>query len=269
MNENKQVDFLIDRLIKEDKKYETLNIPSSLEDKKFLLRGLMNVRPPRESSDEFLKVQDEFLKSQVINDGIVKVDELETIEKTLKETKNKFKDRIVLWQGDITRLNIDAIVNAANSEMLGCFIPCHKCIDNAIHSKAGVQLRKDFGEIMERQGHGEPTGSAKLTSAYNLPSKYVLHTVGPIITGQVTDKKCEELRSCYKSCLDLAVKNNIKTIAFCCISTGEYRFPNRKAAEIAIEEINSFLENHENSIERIVINVFKDSDFEIYQELLR
>lgn len=171
-----------------------------------------------------------------------------------------------MWKGDITRLNIDAIVNAANHKLLGCFYPCHNCIDNAIHSSAGVQLRLECAEIMKKQSSDEQIGNAKITKAYCLPCKYVIHTVGPIIQGHLTDKHCKQLSNCYKSCLSLAVENNLKSIAFCCISTGEFHFPNEIAAKIAIRETLNFLEKNE-SIEKIVFNVFKNKDYEIYKHL--
>ena len=175
--------------------------------------------------------------------------------------------RIVLWQGNITRLNADAIVNAANSALLGCFIPCHRCIDNAIHSAAGLQLRAACEELIKRQGHPEPTGAAKITAGYNLPARHVLHTVGPIVHGALTEEHRQLLASCYRSCLTLAAKNELKSVAFCCISTGEFHFPNDAAAEIAVREVRDFL-TMPSSIERVVFNVFKDADLHIYERLL-
>ena len=218
-----------------------------------LLRSLMNVRPPIRTSEEFLNLQDELLSVETAEKGIVDVSEL--------------NGRIVLWQGDITRLNADAIVNAANNKLLGCFYPCHGCIDNAIHSAAGIQLRLECAEIMSKQDYDEPVGTAKITKSYNLPCRYVIHTVGPIVQGKLTDRHCRQLAECYKSCLLLAAENNLKSIAFCCISTGEFHFPNEKAAEIAISETIEFLEN-DNRIEKVVFNVFKDKDYKIYKKLL-
>ena len=172
-----------------------------------------------------------------------------------------------MWQGDITRLSVDAIVNAANSAMLGCFVPCHGCIDNAIHSAAGVELRLECYRIMEKQKTEEPTGKAKITKAYNLPCRYVLHTVGPIIYGDVTEKDCDLLSECYRSCLELAAAYQLKTIAFCCISTGEFHFPNEKAAAIAIQTVQDYQRKNQNGLE-VVFNVFKDSDYQIYKQLL-
>ena len=224
-----------------------------------LLRALMNVRPPHPLSAEFLDLQDELLAAECEERGVLDVAALPAVPSDA---------RIVLWQGDITRLCADAIVNAANSALLGCFIPCHRCIDNAIHSVAGLQLRAECAEIMARQGHPEETGSAQMTRGYNLPARHVLHTVGPIVSGALTDEHRELLGSCYRSCLALAAAHGLTSVAFCCISTGEFRFPNAAAAEIAIREVRAFLSTP-SSIERVVFNVFKDEDRIIYERLLQ
>lgn len=223
-----------------------------------LLRSLMNTRHPAPMSLGFLALQDEVLSALREEKGVVEAD-------TLPATAAH--PQIALWQGDITRLRSDAIVNAANSALLGCFHPCHGCIDNAIHSAAGLQLREACNQLMEAQGHPEPTGQAKLTKGYNLPAKYVLHTVGPIIQGGVTARDREQLASCYRSCLELAAENGLETVAFCCISTGEFHFPNREAAEIAVRTVKQFLQTPA-SIRKVIFNVFKDIDAEIYRELL-
>ena len=235
---------------------EVEKIADTLPEQRKLLRALMNVRPPLPLDENFLKLQDEILSAEVEERGVVK----------LSDTADAGKN-IRLWQGDITRLEVDAIVNAANSAMLGCFVPLHKCIDNAIHSAAGLQLRDACKKIMDAQGHSEKTGTAKITSAYNLPSKFVIHTVGPIIyhEGKPTDAEENLLADCYKSCLKIAAENNLKSIAFCCISTGEFHFPNRRAAEIAVDVVKNFLSAH-NLI--VVFNVFKDLDLKIYREIL-
>ncbi len=225
---------------------------------KRLLRSLMNIRPPMPLEDSFLNLQDEFLKNETLQKGIVKLSDLQPTKKN---------NRIYLWQGDITKLEVDAIVNAANSALLGCFAPCHGCIDNAIHSAAGLQLRRDCHEIMQKQGHDEPTGKAKITAAYNLPSKNVIHTVGPIIYGDLTEKDCTLLEDCYKSCMELAISNNLKSIAFCCISTGEFHFPNDVAVKIAVRTVKDILEKNNSEIE-VIFNVFKDKDYELYREQL-
>ena len=223
-----------------------------------LLRALMNVRPPRPLSAEFLRLQDELLSAEREERGVVDLMTLPAVPSD---------PHIVLWQGDITRLAADAIVNAANSALLGCFIPCHRCIDNAIHSAAGLQLRAECAALMERQGHPEETGTAKLTAGYNLPARHVLHTVGPIVAGALTEEDRALLASCYRSCLSLAAKHGLSSIAFCCISTGEFHFPNAAAAKIAVREVRAFLREN-NTIKRVVFNVFKDEDRAIYERLL-
>lgn len=223
-----------------------------------LLRSLMNIRQPMPLSPGFLALQDEVLGAEREEKGVVEAD-------TLPVTAAH--PQIALWQGDITRLRADAIVNAANSALLGCFCPCHGCIDNAIHSAAGLQLRDECNQIMEAQGHPEPTGQAKLTKGYNLPARYVLHTVGPIIQSGVTERDREKLASCYRSCLELAAERGLETVAFCCISTGEFHFPNREAAEIAVGTVKRFLQTP-MSIRKVIFNVFKDIDAEIYRNLL-
>lgn len=257
MNQNERRIFLIQELLKENKRYEDMEIPQDFEEQRALLRALMNVRIAKNVDDEFIKVQDEYLQEETKRKGIVDIDDLKPI-----------KDGIYLWQGDITTLRCDAIVNAANSGMTGCYVPNHRCIDNCIHSFAGVQLRLECDEIMTKQGYGEPTGQAKITKSYNLPCKYIIHTVGPIINGKLTSEDCDLLESCYKSCLELAVKNNLESIAFCCISTGEFHFPNDKAAQIAVKTVEEFMKK-ETSLKKVIFNVFKDMDKEIYRKLLK
>ncbi|MFR2270705.1 MAG: protein-ADP-ribose hydrolase [Clostridium sp.] len=257
MNQDERRIFLIKELLKEDKRYKNIEIPKNPTEQGDLFRALMNVRMPKEISEEFLKVQDEYLKEEINKKGIVDINNLNPIQKG-----------IYLWQGDITTLHCDAIVNAANSAMTGCYVPNHRCIDNAIHSFAGVELRLECDEIMNRQGYGEPTGQAKITNAYNLPCKYIIHTVGPIISYKLTSEDCELLANCYRSCLNLAAKNNLESIAFCCISTGEFHFPNDKAAQIAIKTVEEFMKK-DTSVKKVIFNVFKDMDKEIYRELLK
>lgn len=219
-------------------------------------RALVNVRMPKQASDEFLRLQDEYLQEQLRIKGVTDIAEL-----------NPIAPDIYLWQGDITTLRVDGIVNAANSQMLGCFHPNHGCIDNAIHTFAGVQLRQECAGIMEAQRSPEPTGNAKITRGYNLPCRYVLHTVGPIVYGGLTKKYEEQLASCYRSCLKLADKNNLQSIAFCCISTGEFRFPNERAAQIAIATVAEYKQQTHSKL-KVVFNVFKDYDYGIYARLL-
>ncbi len=221
-----------------------------------LLRSLMNLRPVLPLDSAFLTLQDQVLQQQVHEKGMVSLDDL-----------SPKKPQLYLWQGDITRLTVDGIVNAGNSALLGCFHPCHGCIDNAIHSVSGLQLRQACHQLMEQQGHPEPTGIAKITSAYNLPSKYVLHTVGPIISGPLTESDCQLLRSCYTSCLELAHTQGLKSIAFCCISTGEFHFPNDVAAEIAVDAVTQFITDTQSEMD-VIFNVFKDLDYQLYERLL-
>lgn len=222
-----------------------------------LLRGLMNVRMPQNANAEFLTVQDAYLKEETERKTITRLLDLKPVQ-----------EGIYLWQGDITALECDAIVNAANSGMTGCYVPNHRCIDNCIHTFAGVQLRLECARIMLEQGYEEPTGQAKITKAYNLPCNYILHTVGPIIQGKLTKRDEELLASCYRSCLELAEINRIRSIAFCCISTGEFHFPNQKAAEIAVQTVMEYRRKTGSRME-VIFNVFKDLDKEIYGELLR
>lgn len=223
-----------------------------------LLRSLMNVRPPRPLNPRFLQVQDELLSAEREAKGVVEADSLPA---------TAANPRIALWRGDITRLAVDAIVDADNAALLGCFCPCHGCIDNAIHSAAGLQLRDECNEIMTAQGRPEPVGKAKLTKGYNLPAKFVLHTVGPIVQGRVTQRDRAELASCYRSCLLLAAEKGLRSVAFCCISTGEFHFPNQEAAEIAVKTVTEFL-RQPTSIQKVILNVFKDLDAQIYRRLL-
>lgn len=256
MTQTEKRQYLITELLKALPEHESIKIPTNETEQKKLLRSLLNIRMPLPVSDDFIAIQDEYLREETGQKGITGLDDLEPIQPD-----------IYLWQGDITTLQCDAIVNAANSQMLGCFCPCHGCIDNAIHTFAGVQLRLKCAEIMKKQGHKEETGRAKITLSYNLPCKYVLHTVGPIVKGSLTQQDCDLLVSCYRSCLELAEQSGIKSIAFCCISTGEFHFPNDTAAEIAIKTVKDFMRYSQSKI-KVVFNVFKDTDYEIYRELL-
>lgn len=251
--------YLIRSLQAEQPRYRGIAIPEGETEQKQLLRSLMNLRPPIPAAREFLDIQDAYLSEETKQRGIV---DGEALAPAVSD------GRICLWQGDITRLRVDAIVNAANSALLGCFQPCHSCIDNIIHSYSGVQLRLVCHEIMEAQGHEEESGKAKITPGYNLPCKYVLHTVGPVIYGALRPHDCELLADCYRSCLELAVKNGVRSIAFCCISTGVFCFPQDIAAEIAAETVTRFLEK-ERSIRRVIFDVFTDRDLELYKQLIQ
>ena len=237
---------------------QAAQFPQETAAQRRLLRSLMNVRPPMPLKAEFLQVQDEVLSAERAEKGTVEAAALPDVPG---------HPGIAIWQGDITRLKADAIVDADNSALLGCFCPCHGCIDNAIHSAAGLQLRDACNSIMAAQGHPEPNGRAKLTKGYNLPARYVLHTVGPIVQGRVTERDRAELASCYRSCLELAAEHQLKTVAFCCISTGEFHFPNQEAAEIAVKTVTDFLQA-QTSLRKVIFNVFKDLDAAIYRNLL-
>ena len=248
--------FLIQSLLKEKPEYRDIAIPAEPDSQRQLLRGLINIRAPQRIGADFLKIQDAYLQGETAAKGITDIADLTPVQPGL-----------YLWQGDITTLKCDAIVNAANSGMTGCYIPNHRCIDNAIHTFAGVELRLACEELMEQQGHPEPTGQAKITQAFNLPCRYVLHTVGPFISGRVTKADKELLTSCYRSCLELAAENGLKSVAFCCISTGEFHFPNEQAAEIAVQTVKEFLKK-QTSVKKVIFNVFKDLDKAIYEQLL-
>ena len=258
MTQTERLLFLINYLLNEDDRLKSMDIPEDDAERKRLLRSLMNIRPPRPIGTEFLKVQDEYLNEEVKKKGITDSDTLPV---------SPINNRLVLWRGDITTLKADAIVNAANSALRGCFVPCHACVDNIIHSVSGIQLRLACDELMNEQGYDEPTGKAKITPAFNLPCSYVLHTVGPIVSGILTKKHCEQLADCYKSCLELASDKGLKSVAFCCISTGEFHFPQRKAADIAVQTVTDFLQT-DKRIERVIFNVFKQEDYDIYKRLL-
>ena len=257
--------FLIKCLKAEMPEYAEYTLPDDPKTAFDLYRALCNVRMPSGDTghtlpDDFYTVQSEVLKSITGDKGITEAADLPPARRD---------HRLFLWQGDITALRVDAIVNAANSQLLGCFSPLHGCIDNMIHTMAGVELRETCYQIMKAQNHEEPTGAAKITPGYNLPAHYVIHTVGPIVSGWLTGKDKELLASCYRSVLSLASGHQLESVAFCCISTGVFHFPQDKAAEIAVSTVRSWLDTHpESSVRRVIFNVFKDSDREIYREIL-
>ena len=255
------LDFIIGYMLKE--RGEEIALPASLREKQRLMQALMNVRQPDGVTEDFLQAQDAELQQQRADKGIVTLEDVAREGITGKAGEGV---QLYVWQGDITRLQVDAIVNAANAQLLGCFAPLHACIDNAIHSAAGIQLREECYALMQAQGHEEPTGKAKITGGYNLPSKHVLHTVGPIISiGLPTGRQELQLASCYRSCLEEAERHALESIAFCCISTGVFRFPNERAAEIAVETVRQF---PCQSVKTVVFNVFKDKDLELYRRLV-
>ena len=265
MNRNKEqmLDFLVKAFIADSDNYKNMEIPEDETQKKVILRSLMNIRMPRKMDDEVLKVQDEYLKLCAEEKGIVELKDIPII-----------KDVFSIWQGDITRLKVDAIVNAANSIMLGCWAPMHLCIDNQIHTFAGIQLRAECNEKMRElkkkygKDYEQPTAVPMLTDAYNLPSKKVIHIVGPIVYGELTKELEKELADCYEKTLDMCLENGLKTVAFCCISTGEFRFPKERAAEIAIDTTKKWFLEHSLAMDRIIFNVFKDEDKKYYEKMI-
>lgn len=256
MNQSERRMHLIKELLKEQPGYRDMEIPANADAQRRLLRSLMNVRMAAPVDDGFLQIQDAYLQEENRKKGFVTLADMEELQ-----------EDIYLWRGDITRLAVGAIVNAANSGMTGCYQPCHNCIDNCIHTYAGMQLRSFCSEMMVEQGYAEPTGQAKITPAYNLPCQYVIHTVGPIVQGKLTQKDQDLLRSCYQSCLDLAEEKGIESIAFCCISTGVFCFPNARAAEVAVETVKEHKAQTGSDI-KVVFNVFKEEDEGIYRRLL-
>ena len=258
MTQDERRQYLIEYLLKEEIRFRGQKIPKDKKGQENLLRSLMNVRLPKPISEEFIRIQDEYLMERNKERGVTDVADLEPVASD---------SRLYIWQGDITTLRCDAIVNACNSQMLGCFSPMHACIDNFIHTYAGVELRLEMNEIMTKQGHEEETGKAKITSGYNLSAKYILHTVGPIIQWGVTREDEELLASCYRECLKLAADTGVESVAFCCLSTGVFRFPQLRATEIAIATVKTFLDK-DDRIKKVVFNVFKDEDLKIYRNIL-
>lgn len=236
--------------------YTTMNIPSDTDGQKLLLRALMNVRLPGSADAEFVRIQDEYLHEENSRRGVVTLADMTEVQPDL-----------YMWKGDITRLKAGAIVNAVNSQMTGCYRPCHNCIDNCIHTFAGIELRNYCDDMMHKQGYEEPTGRAKLTPAFNLQCDYVIHTVGPVVQGVLTAEDERLLASCYESCLSVADENNVGSIAFCCISTGVFMFPNDRAAEIAVQTVKEYKEKTGSGI-KVIFNVFKEEDEQLYRKLL-
>ena len=257
MNQSERRMYLIKELLKEQPGYRDMEIPANASEQRRLLRSLMNVRMAAPVDDGFLQIQDAYLQEENRKKGFVTLADMEELQ-----------EDIYFWRGDITRLAVGAIVNAANSGMTGCYQPCHNCIDNCIHTHAGIQLRNYCSDLMEKQGHEEPTGMAKITPAFNLPCEYVIHTVGPIVRGKLTALHRRQLSSCYRSCMELADQNQVCSIAFCCISTGVFMFPNEEAAEIAVQTVKDYKAETGSRIE-VIFNVFKELDEQIYRNLLR
>ena len=263
MTQSERLDYLIEAFIEDSKEYGDLRIPNDPEEKRKILRSLMNIRMPSSMSEEVLSVQDDYLTERNREKGIVTLNDIPEI-----------KDGLSIWQGDITRLAVDAIVNAANSQMLGCFVPMHSCIDNCIHSFAGIQLRNECNEKMKvkRIQYGEdyeqPTAVPMLTEAYNLPARKIVHVVGPIVSGRLTEDLENDLADCYANTLDLCKDSGLRSVAFCCISTGVFHFPNRKAAQIAVKTVREWVKRYPDSMDRVIFNVFKDEDRRYYEQEL-
>ena len=262
--QEKRLDYLLEEFKADSVEYKNIEIPEDINGKRSLLRSLMNVRMPKKMSGSVLKVQDEYLSVCAKEKGIVQLSDIPVT-----------KGNISIWQGDITRLEVDAIVNVANSQMLGCFIPMHMCIDNQIHTYAGVQLREECSHKMEKlraeygSNYEQPTSVPMITDAYNLPAKNVIHVVGPIVRNRITADLEQELADCYTNVLNMCMENNLKSVSFCCISTGVFRFPNKRAAEIAVKTVKKWSLEHPEAIERIIFNVFKEEDKKYYEEILR
>ena len=264
-----KLDYLIEYLLKENTKVNIDKITTNINDKKNLYRSLCNIREPKPISKEYLEIEKEYLQEELKKKNLTKVEDIMPIVKTIKESSFENKDKICLWQGDITTLQIDSIVNAANSQGLGCFVPCHKCIDNQINTFAGISLRLECNKIMKEKDYFLHTGNAFITKGYNLPAKYVIHTVGPIIYNEVTEKEELQLVNCYTSSLELAIKNGVRTIAFPCISTGEFKFPKEEACKLAILTVENFLEEYREDFDKIVFNVYGEEDYKIYERNLK
>ena len=272
--QEERLDYLLNKFKEDSVQYRDLETGEDYDEKRKYLRSLMNIRMPGPMDEDVVRVQDEFLTEEAKEKGIV---ELKDIPAAAEQygSNHPYADKISIWQGDITRLHVGAIVNAANSQMLGCFVPCHGCIDNAIHSAAGIELREACGHYMNRKRmrydrrYEEPTGQAVLTAGYNLPAEYVIHTVGPVVGGYLNEELRSDLKNCYMNVLKCCVEHRIRSVAFCCISTGEFHFPNAEAVRIAVETVTEFLKEYSGEFDRVIFNVFKDIDKELYEKELR
>ncbi|MBQ9658651.1 MAG: protein-ADP-ribose hydrolase [Clostridia bacterium] len=261
-----KIDYLIEYLLNESGRK---NFDYSNRDKKSLYRALVNVRQANPISEDFLKTEDEYLQKELEKKNITNVNDIKTIKEKYNNSSIVNSDKICLWQGDITKLKIDSIVNSGNSQGLGCFIPNHNCIDNQINTFAGVRLRIACNEIMKKINYNLETGKAIITKGYNLAAKYVIQTVGPIIENEVTNQKEIELANCYKNSLQLAIDNGIRTIAFPCISTGVFRFPKTKASQIAIKSVDEFINENKDKIDKVVFNLWEIEDVMIYEQNIK
>lgn len=272
MNQEERLDYLVEQFKLDSVEYSELQIPANMEGKQRILRSLMNIRMPKKMEPSVIEVQDDYLQERNREKGIVGIAEIPTIQN--QGSRRKYAEMLSVWQGDITRLAADAIVNAANSQMLGCFIPMHTCIDNCIHTYAGIQLRAECNEKMNRlkrrygYDYEQPTAEPMLTDGYNLPAKKIIHVVGPVVENRLTKKLEQDLANCYRNTLDLCRENGLRSVAFCCISTGVFRFPNDRAAHIAVRTVSDWLDEYPTGMERIIFNVFKEKDKEYYESEL-
>lgn len=263
ITQEQRLDFLVEEFKADSDEYKNLETPKDTEGKRRILRSLMNIRMPKRLADDVVTAQDDYLKERAVDKGIVELADIPVV-----------RDGLSIWQGDITRLAVDAIVNAANSQMLGCFVPMHTCIDNCIHTFAGIQLREECNRQMNElrikygRDYEQPTAVPMLTDAYNLPAKKVIHIVGPIVQYKLTPALEKDLADCYRNTLDMCRENGLKSVAFCCISTGVFHFPNKRAAEIAVNTVSEWMDEHPGQMERVIFNVFKDEDKDIYERLL-
>ena len=273
MTQNERLDLLVEEFKEDSVQYRNLETPGDTEGKKRILRSLMNIRMPKMMPASVLRVQDEYLQGRIRENGIATLNEIPTIAD--QGSRHEFADKLSIWQGDITRLAADAVVNAANTQMLGCFVPMHTCIDNCIHTFAGIQLRAECDRQMKKlraefgPDYEQPTAIPMLTDGYNLPAKKVVHIVGPIVEGRLTKDQEQDLADCYRNTLDLCLENGLKSVAFCCISTGVFHFPNKRAAEIAVKTVTEWLKAHPLALERVIFNVFKDEDKAYYEAELQ
>lgn len=272
MTQKERLDYLVEEFKADSVQYRDLETPADTEGKKRLLRSLMNIRMPHPMEDRVLEIQNEYLCERIRENGIVTLSDIPTISD--QGSSHSFADRLSIWQGDITRLAVDAVVNAANAQMLGCFQPCHSCIDNCIHTFAGVQLRAECARQMNTlrirygRNYEQPTAVPMLTDGYNLPARKVVHIVGPVVYDRLTPELEKDLADCYRNTLDLCAENGLRSVAFCCISTGVFHFPANRAAEIAIGTVTEWLRKNGEKMDRVIFNVFNDKDKGYYEQLL-
>ena len=263
------IDALIEYLINDNPRYHVSEEPETFEDKFRIYRSLVNIRNPNPVDDDYVEMENEMLQELLLKKEITSFEDIETIEVRYPDSNLKHKDILALWQGDICALEIDTIVNAANSQGLGCFIPCHDCIDNKIHTNAGVKLRLECYQEMQKYDYTLPSGTCLFTDAYNLPSKHVIHTVGPVVTGHLTDRKRDDLAKCYRNCLEICIEHGIRSIAFCSISTGVFRFPKDEACRIAVTTVEEVLDENPDAFDKVVFNVFSDEQLAIYEDFIK